>query len=248
MNDLKPCAELVAALEECIAVLIEVNAAGHSWSARRVTVAHTKGREALERVASGAGRGEAGQSADIEGGHCPEAPSGKASQRNASSEAGLINAPTSEIGVSDAAPPVLPSLAEAVAWLKDLQAFLRPEAQAKAAKLVCVAERSEAYAGTFPARGHVTTDFNAWPWIKEVRGGSMSDTAKPDTAPAEPLKHCPFCGGIGLPDRQLRRGYEIETDDPDAYAHTVRCQHCAAEGPWLKSATGAVRAWNRRHD
>lgn len=60
------------------------------------------------------------------------------------------------------------------------------------------------------------------------------------------LLPCPFCGGDGLFDCDLRDGYENYKDDPDAYAYTIRCRCCAAEGGWAKSASGAQRLWNSR--
>ena len=68
--------------------------------------------------------------------------------------------------------------------------------------------------------------------------------------PEPMLLPCPFCGGKPLttPDRMLREGYEKWPDDPDAYAYSVRCNSCAAEGPWQKSASGAVTWWNLRSE
>jgi hypothetical protein len=61
-----------------------------------------------------------------------------------------------------------------------------------------------------------------------------------------PLLPCPFCGGQPIPEKALRDGYADCQDDPDAYAYTVRCRSCAAEGGWAKSATSAARWWNMR--
>lgn len=61
------------------------------------------------------------------------------------------------------------------------------------------------------------------------------------------LLPCPFCGGEGIPEKQLRGGFEHDRDDPDAYAYTVRCRSCAAEGGWSKNPAGATRQWNMRH-
>jgi hypothetical protein len=70
---------------------------------------------------------------------------------------------------------------------------------------------------------------------------------EPQPSVAEPLRECPFCDGDKpYPVKVLRDGYANFPNDPDAYAHTIRCRSCAAEGGWAKSATGAVRNWNRR--
>lgn len=62
------------------------------------------------------------------------------------------------------------------------------------------------------------------------------------------LLPCPFCGGEGISEKQLRDGFEHDRDDPDAYAYTVRCRSCAAEGGWSKSSHGgAAILWNMRH-
>ena len=58
------------------------------------------------------------------------------------------------------------------------------------------------------------------------------------------LLTCPFCGGDGIPDRELREGCSV--GEPDAFAHFVRCKCCACEGPWAKSEGNAVRQWNTR--
>ncbi len=61
------------------------------------------------------------------------------------------------------------------------------------------------------------------------------------------LLPCPFCGGdAAMPRKVLRDGYENFRDDPDAYAHSVACHACAAEGGWAKSESGARRWWNTR--
>lgn len=67
----------------------------------------------------------------------------------------------------------------------------------------------------------------------------------PDPTP-QAAGPCPFCGGRALPSRVLRDGYESEQDDPDAWAHVLRCHACGAQGGWAKSASGAVRWWNMR--
>lgn len=74
-----------------------------------------------------------------------------------------------------------------------------------------------------------------------------SEHRRPPYPEGQLLAPCAFCGGRGYCVRRLRQGYEQCRDDPDAYAYTVRCQSCAAEGPWTKSgAEGAVARWNRR--
>ena len=60
-----------------------------------------------------------------------------------------------------------------------------------------------------------------------------------------PLR-CPFCDGEPTLKQELRVGYEAERLDPDAIAFYYRCNCCAATGGWAKSATGALRNWNRR--
>ena len=58
---------------------------------------------------------------------------------------------------------------------------------------------------------------------------------------------CPFCGGRRLVlAGTLRDGYAKRVDDPDAFAYTVRCLSCAAEGPWWKRKGNALRGWNLR--
>lgn len=61
------------------------------------------------------------------------------------------------------------------------------------------------------------------------------------------LLACPFCGGEGLPQKELREGYENCKGDEDAYAYSIRCRSCAATGGWSKSSpSGAERWWNMR--
>ncbi len=55
---------------------------------------------------------------------------------------------------------------------------------------------------------------------------------------------CPFCGGEGIPSKDLRDG--CLDGEPDAYAHYVRCRSCAAQGGWTKTPGNAVRLWNTR--
>lgn len=60
------------------------------------------------------------------------------------------------------------------------------------------------------------------------------------------LLPCPFCGGEPIPGKTLRDGYEVERADPDAWAYSIRCRACGAEGGWAKSDSGARRLWNMR--
>jgi len=66
------------------------------------------------------------------------------------------------------------------------------------------------------------------------------------------LKQCPFCGppspnGRGpYVKRELREGYEDTPEDAYAWGYYVTCPCCACAGPWHKSATSAIRAWNTR--
>jgi len=60
------------------------------------------------------------------------------------------------------------------------------------------------------------------------------------------VKSCRFCGGEGILDKVLRAGYQDCQDDPDAFAHFVRCRSCAADGGWGKSVGRAIRLWNMR--
>lgn len=68
-----------------------------------------------------------------------------------------------------------------------------------------------------------------------------SDTVSPSTLP------CPFCGHTASSIRKLLRdGYDQHLSDPDAYAYTIWCHGCAAEGGWAKSESGARRCWAMR--
>lgn len=56
---------------------------------------------------------------------------------------------------------------------------------------------------------------------------------------------CPFCGSAYVFITQtLRDG--CQAGEPDAYAYSVRCGSCAAEGPWFKMPGNAERGWNTR--
>jgi Lar family restriction alleviation protein len=81
--------------------------------------------------------------------------------------------------------------------------------------------------------------------IRERRAAWVSPRAALAAAKSKP-RPCPFCGGEGLRKRVLRRGYANFRDDPDAYAHYVRCRSCAAQGGWGKSTGTAVMQWNMR--
>jgi Lar family restriction alleviation protein len=54
------------------------------------------------------------------------------------------------------------------------------------------------------------------------------------------LKPCPFCGGEAYPDIE-KHGLQGGTP-----AHFIACRSCAAEGPWSKVESAAVRLWNER--
>lgn len=56
---------------------------------------------------------------------------------------------------------------------------------------------------------------------------------------------CPFCGGKALLDADERYPGGNPAA-PDALAYFARCRSCAAQGPWSKAATGALRGWNSR--
>jgi Lar family restriction alleviation protein len=56
--------------------------------------------------------------------------------------------------------------------------------------------------------------------------------------PVTTLLRCPFCGGDGLPD-------SVIADNGEA-RYFIRCRSCACEGPWARSATGAIHWWNMR--
>lgn len=57
---------------------------------------------------------------------------------------------------------------------------------------------------------------------------------------SEKLKPCPFCGLGG------DRVSICNTDHGDGLAFYALCAGCAAEGPWGKHETTAVRLWNMR--
>ena len=52
------------------------------------------------------------------------------------------------------------------------------------------------------------------------------------------IKECPFCGGEGYP------AYIANIDGEDEFF--VCCECCACEGPWHKSESAAIHAWNTR--
>lgn len=56
--------------------------------------------------------------------------------------------------------------------------------------------------------------------------------------PKKKIKPCPFCGGEGEPD-------QLESLN-DQVTYFIRCVCCACEGPWHKTASGAVKLWNTR--
>lgn len=59
-------------------------------------------------------------------------------------------------------------------------------------------------------------------------------------------KPCPFCGGEGQLHKELRSGYSMFRDDPDAWAYYVVCKSCAAQGGWAKNKYGGERLWEIR--
>ena len=72
---------------------------------------------------------------------------------------------------------------------------------------------------------------------------------------ANERKPCPFCGGarskidatFRFPHYSwLRQIWARITREPDIFAFSIRCLMWGAEGPWFKSPTSAVNAWNRR--
>ena len=65
---------------------------------------------------------------------------------------------------------------------------------------------------------------------------------------SEQLKPCPFCGGAAYRERVVRKGYENDLNDADAWAFFIARISCAAQGGWAKSESGAVRWWNMRTD
>jgi hypothetical protein len=93
-----------------------------------------------------------------------------------------------------------------------------------------------------PAWGEVSRDSetgSVWKYIADMWMLKASGLSLPA------LLQCPFCAGQGYCTRVLRGG--CEDGEPDAWAYTVVCRCCAAEGPWCKSNEwGAVSNWNRR--
>jgi Lar family restriction alleviation protein len=53
----------------------------------------------------------------------------------------------------------------------------------------------------------------------------------------EDLKLCPFCGGSAYLETDIRAQRPVSF---------VVCRSCACEGPWHKTESGAVHAWNMR--
>ena len=52
---------------------------------------------------------------------------------------------------------------------------------------------------------------------------------------AERLLPCPFCGGAGALTKYTH-----------SFPYEIRCKHCGASSPRLRSQSGVFEAWNRR--
>lgn len=62
----------------------------------------------------------------------------------------------------------------------------------------------------------------------------------------ETAKACPFCGGAAHLKREDRfPGNDIEDGK---WAYYFVCRSCAANGPWHKTETAALRWWNERFE
>lgn len=71
---------------------------------------------------------------------------------------------------------------------------------------------------------------------EDAGGASLSDVG------LESL--CPFCGGAPRMADVLRDGFA--RGEPDSIAYFLRCNSCAACGPWAKNIVGAMRMWKMR--
>lgn len=93
--------------------------------------------------------------------------------------------------------------------------------------------------------------------IAELIVQARIEGVKPDriSIPSKMIASCPFCTGQPLIERvrrmppgplaqpRLRRLRRLPRQAADYY---VRCRSCAAHGPWMKSASSAIRMWNLR--
>lgn len=88
-------------------------------------------------------------------------------------------------------------------------------------------------------------------YLAERNGTEIEALAELLTRPAAPphLRNCPFfdCPGSEAEvDRVLRKGYEDNRDDPDAFHYFITCPGCGSSGGHAKTRGGAVQNWNAR--